>query len=241
MEACKNILSTNFCLASRGVVLDSSCGFCGVYESSGHALWDCAIAAEVWKEVGLNLPKLTQPMKEFIDVVWMLNERKGVSDWELFAITAWMVWNNRNAFKHEGRCKDPKKIAMEANEYAKEMAGESLPPSHDIATVRTKWCPPQNGRYNVNVDRAVFTSLKSSGIRVVIRNEDGQIMGAISKNLPLPLGALEVEAKALEWGIELARDLGLWEVELESDAQVVVKVVTGAEPGQVQSRRWWKV
>ena len=170
-------------------------------------------------------------MKEFIDVVWTLNERKGVLDWELFAITAWMVWNNRNTFKHEVRCKDPKKIAMEAKEYAKEVAEESLPPSRGTATGRSRWRPPQNGRYKVNVDGAVFTSLESSRIGVVIRNEDGLIMGAMSKNLPLPLGALEVEAKALEGGIELARDLGLWEVEFESNAQVVVKAVTGAEPG----------
>ena len=106
-------------------------------------------------------------------MVWMLEERESVSDWELFTIMAWMVWNNRNAFKHEGRCKDPKKIAMEAREYAKEVADESLPPSRGIATVRTKWHPPQHGRYKVNVDGAVFTNLKSSGIRVVIRNEDG--------------------------------------------------------------------
>ena len=57
-RACKNILLTNFCLTSRRVALDSSCGFYGGYESSGHALWDCAIAVEVWKGVGLNLPKL---------------------------------------------------------------------------------------------------------------------------------------------------------------------------------------
>jgi len=31
--------------------------------------------------------------------------------------------------------------------------------------------------------------------------------------------------------IVLARNLGLWEVELESDAKVVVTVVTGADPG----------
>lgn len=70
---------------------DSSYGFCGGYELSGHALWDCDIAAGVWKEVVLNLPNLNQPMKGFIDVVWTLKEKDRVSNWELFAITAWMV------------------------------------------------------------------------------------------------------------------------------------------------------
>ncbi|XP_075661709.1 uncharacterized protein LOC142631428 [Castanea sativa] len=162
---------------------------------------------------------------------WTLKEKDGVSDWELFAITAWMVWNNRNVFKHEGRCKDPKRIAMEAREYAKDVADEFLPPSRGLAPVRTKWRPPRHGVYKINVDGAVFIGLKSCGIRVVIRNKGGQIIGALSKNLPLPLGALEVEAIAMEEGLTLARDLGLWEVELESDAQVVVKAVTRAESG----------
>lgn len=81
-------------------------------------------------------------MKDFIDVVWTLKEKDGVSDWELFAITAWMIWNNRNMFKHEERCKDPKRIAMEAREYAKDVANESLPPSSGPAPVSTKWRPP---------------------------------------------------------------------------------------------------
>ena len=55
-RACKNILPTNFSLASRKVVSDNSCGFCGECESSGHILWDCVVAAYVWRKVGINLP-----------------------------------------------------------------------------------------------------------------------------------------------------------------------------------------
>ena len=210
------------------MVSDNSYGFCGECESSGHILWDCVITAEVWTEVGINLPTVKQPMKNFIDVVWTLKERDGVAEWELFAIAAWMIWNNRNNFKHKGRCKEPKRIALDAREYMQEGEIDHRPLCGSRSQVRSKWCPPRQGSFKVNVDGAVFSSLKSCGIRVVIRNEARQIMGAMSRFLPLPLGAMEVEAKAMEEGIKLAWDLGLWEVEMESDAQVLVKAINAA-------------
>jgi len=38
-------------------------------------------------------------LEEFIDVFWWLLEQFGVSDWEVFAATAWSLWNNRNAVR----------------------------------------------------------------------------------------------------------------------------------------------
>ena len=55
-------------------------------------------------------------------------------------------------------------------------------------------------------------------------------MGALSKRICLPLGPLEVEAKAFEEGILLANDPSLKEIIIEGDAQQVVKAFTDAGP-----------
>ncbi|XP_030956327.1 uncharacterized protein LOC115978629 [Quercus lobata] len=56
-------------------------------------------------------------------------------------------------------------------------------------------------------------------------------LGAMSKKVHFPLGAMEVEAMAMEEGIQLARDLGLKDIDMESNAQMVVLAVGGTDPG----------
>ena len=120
-RACREILPTNYRLAARKVSNNDHCGFCGECESSGHTLWDCKVAIEVWREVDFGLPRLNQPMRDFVDVVWAVMERKEDMDWALFTIIAWHIWNNRNKFKHEGRYKDPRRIAKEVCELGLEI------------------------------------------------------------------------------------------------------------------------
>ena len=42
------------------------------------------------------------------------------------------------------------------------------------------WRPPKQGWYKVNTDGATFDDIKCCGVGVVIKNERGKIMGALS-------------------------------------------------------------
>uniref|UniRef100_A0A7N2QXT7 Reverse transcriptase zinc-binding domain-containing protein n=1 Tax=Quercus lobata TaxID=97700 RepID=A0A7N2QXT7_QUELO len=67
----------------------------------------------------------------------------------------------------------------------------------------------------VNVDAAVLKNTKSVGIGIIVRDHEGIVVAALSKRLPLPLGPLEAEAKAMDEAASFAADIGLQEAIFE--------------------------
>ena len=124
---------------------------------------------------------------------------------------------------------------LEAKALVEEFNMQNVVP-RQIAPPRTgRWTPPCEGWYKVNVDKAVFKESGSYGIETVIRNEKSQIIRVMSKKLGLPLGTLEVEAKAFEEGMLLAVDLGLKNIMLEGDEQVVTNVLSSSSAPSPQA------
>ncbi|KAK9991337.1 hypothetical protein SO802_026322 [Lithocarpus litseifolius] len=78
--------------------------------------------------------------------------------------------------------------------------------------------PPYFPWYKVNTDATVFKNSNSFGIGVVVRDHEGSVLAALSKHLPLPLGPLEAEAKAMEESISFATDIGIQEAIFETDS-----------------------
>ena len=108
-----------------------------------------------------------------------------------------------------------------AIKYLKEYQAANQPTENNVAPNVLKWRLPKLGWYKVNTNGATFEDIKCCEVGVVIKNERGEIMGALSKKFVLPLGGLEAEAKAVEEGVLFAWDLGLKDIIIESDAQLV--------------------
>ena len=84
-----------------------------------------------------------------------------------------------------------------------------------------KWDPPLSGCYKVNVDGAMFSKRKQAGVGVVIRDEAGQVVVALSRKLYTLLGPLETEAKAMEVGVKFTTEVGFRDVLFEGDSLVL--------------------
>nr|POE64788.1 hypothetical protein CFP56_74004 [Quercus suber] len=82
--------------------------------------------------------------------------------------------------------------------------------------VRT-WKPPPEGVFLINVDGAILAMDGNSGVSVVIRDWENQVVASISLPLPGKYAVEETEAIITEQGIVLAHMLGLEKIMFEGD------------------------
>lgn len=92
------------------------------------------------------------------------------------------------------------------------------------------WKPPLSGKFKVNIDGAVFACQNATGVGVLIRDEEGNIIGAFSKKFWALLKVVEIEAEAVEVGLQFAKDLSIQDFILEGDSLLVINALKELSP-----------
>lgn len=89
------------------------------------------------------------------------------------------------------------------------------------------WSIPPRSSFKVNVDGATSTEgIGNSGVGVVIRDEEGRVLAALSKMLPSHHHAEWTELFAMEQGVLLAHEMEPSSVIFKIDALSVIQVVS---------------
>ncbi|XP_075654821.1 uncharacterized protein LOC142624991 [Castanea sativa] len=122
-----------------------------------------------------------------------------------------VIWKDRNDLRVGGKGKMGSMIVRNAIYLVEEfwLANEEKTEHHVEPVPLASWQPPSQGYYKVNTNGAVFSNRKQAGAGVVIKDGDGEVFAALSKKWKSPLSAIEAEAKALEAGVNFAREVGI--------------------------------
>ncbi|XP_050278121.1 uncharacterized protein LOC126719630 [Quercus robur] len=200
-------------------------------ETTGHVLWSCLKAQEVWGCSKVTVRVARTEGVSFLDIMWQLLMIDGGSDEVAARVSpiAWALWNNRNEMRNGGERKLGQGLVQWAMEYLAEY-GATMELTDSVGLVvelPVKWTPPREGWFKINVNGAIFSKQKSVRIGVLITDELGGVEAALSKKVAAPLGAVDVEAKALKAGLMFARDVGLQNVVLEGDSLVLINALRG--------------
>ncbi|KAL4626029.1 hypothetical protein ACB092_05G065900 [Castanea dentata] len=177
-----------------------------VSESALHALWTCQELDVVWENEDLWLCRWNNVFMDFKELLsWLVKHQQNV---ELFFITTWSMWTQRNQVRLNQPSCSSHLLASMAKERLEEFLAVQPPPRTRPMVIRSQWQPPSLGLVKINFDGAVFSKENKSGIGVVISDDYGLVMALLAKQLPRVHSPLEIKALIVSTTLQFASNLG---------------------------------
>ena len=108
------------------------------------------------------------------DVLQLFHEllvRLSKSEFELFLVQAWLIWNQRNSVTYGGKIRDSRWLNKRALDYLTEFQQSEVQLQAQLQNSRVNvWYTPPELAYKLNFDAAIFKELNCSGFGAIIRN-----------------------------------------------------------------------
>lgn len=141
-----------------------------------------------------------------------------------------MIWKDRNAEIHGEKRKPASVIVSGIRQYIDDYNKAQLLELRGCQQTQAKWLHPPLNAYKVNFDGAFKASTKTGGIKVVIRDVDGNLMGSKIVTIHEATDPFIVEATATVQALEFASNLRFQKIILEGDALSIVKMLKNNNP-----------
>ena len=219
-RACREAMPIKSALFRCKISPDPLCVRCQASaETPLHTLWSCIELDLVWSDTMLWSNRGSVQYVDFKELLlWQIKNKNQL---ELFAITAWTIWNQRNWVR-------PNQLADALHQHTHlskvrldGYQGRQIILASQVQQVRrseNRWRPPPSECYKINFDGAVFPLEKKTDVGIMIRDHRGRVIASCSKLIHQQLWSNEIEALAAGFALSFALEVGVKRAILEGDS-----------------------
>ena len=90
----------------------------------------------------------------------------------------------------------------------------------------SKWKLLDKDEFKTDYNGAVFQDTNEAGIGVVIQNDEGEVLGALSEKIAMPGSVVTVEMLAARRVVHFALEIGITHSVFEGDSEIIDKALS---------------
>lgn len=180
-QACSRSLpiAVNLCL--KRVPCPTVCNLCAKSpETVDHLLIHCEFAKKCWRNFQTLSTHEDSHLKD-----WII-ENMNIMEQSLFCqflVTCWKIWEVRNQKLWNNQSAHPRTMVDSARSFL-EAWSTVQKPNHSPRShsAHERWKNPPEGRLKLNVDAAINSNFKATGLGCILRNSLGEFVAARGQN-----------------------------------------------------------
>ncbi|KAF7802284.1 uncharacterized protein G2W53_041395 [Senna tora] len=225
MRACLGIIPTVDALERRGMQINEPCVLCGAEpENVFHMFFECQAVRQVWETTRFNFSswQFHNSILEWMSVEWGGWEREKQC---VFIMAVYYIWEARNKKKFANETINLNgmwaKVERQWDEVC--VARNGIPLDVDTPS-NLLWEKPRAPYLKLNTDAAT-KSTGEGALGGVIRDSEGLVHGVFMASAPSLNHSTLLEALAIKKGVEVAQQLGVSDLVVESDARLVTDML----------------
>lgn len=116
-KTCSEILPTRDKLFNKSNTPDPLCPIYNLeVETTGHILWSCPSARDVWTECSRKIQKSSSIEMDFMSIMENMLAKSAAEELQLAVIVARQIWLQRNSMAFEGKFTSPQAILRTAKD-----------------------------------------------------------------------------------------------------------------------------